>query len=167
MRSRKVLSFLVLSLFLAPLSLIALPEVDIRSKTGAVVINGLPGAPTAFLQTDYTCPALGRIHVSVTGRLQQFGPDHFQGWFTQLGISRNSLAMPGNVRTYDAPGAFGSVNASDEQDVALTHVATCDAHQAVTYRLMANKGLPLQTAPSLNDAVLVLTYVASAGTSGG
>jgi hypothetical protein len=127
----------------------------------------VPAAPGAFLTTSYTCPALGRIHVLVTGRLQQAVAPHFQQWFTQLSISRNSTVHSSTSRLYDAPGAFNTFDAPDEQDVVLQHLATCDAGQGVTYRLLANKAEAAQPTSVLRDAILSLTFIASSGPNGG
>jgi hypothetical protein len=146
----------------------ALPELDVRSNAfGAVTVAGLPSAPTALITTSYTCPALGRLHVLVTGRLSQVSVNHFESWSTRLSISRNSVGHASTSRFYDAPGAFGSVSASDEQDIALQSIATCEAGQLVTYRLMGNKAEAAQPSPILNDATLVLTYIASTSANGG
>ena len=156
------------SLLALPLGSWALPEVDIRSATGGGTVSANPGTPGAFLTTSYQCPALGRIHVVVTGRLQQPPAPHFQTWFTQLSISRNSTThAPGAGRLYDAPGAFDAVSAADEQDVALQHLATCEAGQTVTYRLLANKAEAAQPSPALRDAILSLMYIAISSPNGG
>jgi hypothetical protein len=139
----------------------ALPETDLRSQTrGATDITAVPSTPTqpstpqAVLTLAYTCPHQGRIHVLVTGRLNQAPLTHFESWFTQLSISRNSLSH-GAARFYMAPP---DANAPAEQDVTLQHFATCDAGQLVTYRLLANKGRDDQRHPLLLDPAMSLLF---------
>jgi len=49
----------------------------------------------------------------------------------------------------------------------LQHLATCEAGQTVTYRLLANKAEAAQPSPALRDAILSLMYIAISSPNGG
>jgi hypothetical protein len=156
---RTLTTLALLGLLTCPLLSWALPEAEVRSQTNANLdITALPSQPQALLTITYTCPHQGRIHALVTGRLNQAPLTHFQPWFTQLSIARNSLThASGPVRAYLAPTTTSD---SGEQDIALQHFATCDARQVVTYRLLANKGRDDQRHPLMLDAEMSLLFIA-------
>jgi hypothetical protein len=164
LRTRLTTCALVLALSTPALTW-ALPEVDVRSQArGAITISaappptGGPAVPQTLLSAAYTCPTQGRFLVVVTGRLQQSPLTHFESWYTQLSISRNSTNHASTTRIYDAPDAGTGVGA---EDVAMQHLSTCDAGQTVTFRLLGNKGRNDQQSPTLLDAALSVLFIAS------